>query len=179
MFGCRQAVPLAFPDKPLETQAKPVSTFLLKGFIAMNVWFRCLTVSIAIVLVAGAFWAGQNSNGEEKKVTGRIYELRTYTTLDGRLPALHKRFREHTIKLFEKHGMKNGMYWIPTDPALSENTLIYVVSHDSEEAAKKSWDAFRKDPEWVKVRDASEADGKIVKEVKSVYMQLTDYSPVK
>lgn len=145
----------------------------------MNRLFGGLAGSATVGLLAVAFWAAQTSHGEEKKVSERIYELRTYTTLEGRLPALNKRFRDHTMKLFEKHGMKNGMYWTPTDPALAENTLIYVVSHESPEAAKKSWDAFRNDPEWIKVRDASEADGKIVKEVKSVYMKLTDYSPVK
>ncbi len=75
--------------------------------------------------------------------------------------------------------MKNGMYWVPTDEKLSKNTLIYVVSHASPEAAKKSWDDFRNDPEWKKVREASEKDGPIVSKVDSVYMSLTDYSPVK
>jgi len=109
----------------------------------------------------------------------RLYELRTYTTLEGRLPALEKRFKDHTCKLFEKHGMKNGMYWIPTDPKLKDNTLIYVVSHDSQEGADKSWAAFQSDDEWKKVRDASEADGKIVAKVERVYMTLADWSPVK
>jgi hypothetical protein len=145
----------------------------------MNRLFRGLASVATGGLLVVAIWVTQSSHGEEKKVSERIYELRTYTTLEGRLPALHKRFRDHTIRLFEKHGMKNGMYWTPTDPTLAENTLIYVVSHESPEAAKKSWDAFRSDPEWIKVRDASEADGKIVKEVKSVYMKLTDYSPVR
>jgi hypothetical protein len=145
----------------------------------MNRLFRGLASVATGGLLVVAIWVAQSSHGEEKKVSERIYELRTYTTLEGRLPALHKRFRDHTIRLFEKHGMKNGMYWTPTDPTLAENTLIYVVSHESPEAAKKSWDAFRSDPEWIKVRDASEADGKIVKEVKSVYMKLTDYSPVR
>ena len=106
-----------------------------------------------------------------------IYELRTYTTFPGRLDALNARFRDHTMKLFEKHGMKNEMYWVPTDPKLKDNTLIYVVSHASEDAAKKSWDAFRADPDWIKARDASEKDGKIVEKVTSVFMTLTDYSP--
>lgn len=130
-------------------------------------------------LAVGLVWAVGATTAEEKKVSGRLYELRTYTTHPGRLEALHQRFKNHTIKLFEKHGMKNGMYWIPTDPAKSKNTLIYVVSHDSPEAAKKSWDGFRSDPEWIKVRDASEKDGKIVEKVESVYMTLVDYSPVK
>ena len=116
------------------------------------------------------------SNAQEKAVAERVFELRTYTTLPGRLPALNKRFKDHTMKLFEKHGMKNEMYWVPTDPKLAENTLIYVISHASEDAAKKSWDAFRADPDWHKARDASEADGKIVAKVESVFMKKTDYS---
>ncbi len=123
-----------------------------------------------------AYFAG-TTTGQEKKVNPRVYELRTYTTHPGRLDALNARFRDHTLKLFEKHGMKNEMYWIPTDPKLKDNTLIYIVSHASEEAAKKSWDAFRADPDWIKARDASEKDGKIVAGVTSVYMTLTDYSP--
>lgn len=140
---------------------------LRKSFVAILIVFT----------VAGAFWLGR-STGEEKNMP-RVYELRTYTTLEGRLPALEKRFKDHTLQLFEKHGMKNGMYWKPTDPKLKDNTLIYVVSHDSMEAAKKSWAAFQADPEWKQVRDASEADGKIVAKVDAVYMELAEWSPVK
>jgi hypothetical protein len=136
-----------------------------------------LFVTLLSCVTAGAFLLGR-STAQEKKMP-RLYELRTYTTLEGRLPALEKRFKDHTLKLFEKHGMKNGMYWVPTDPKLKDNTLIYVVSHDSQEAADKSWAAFQKDPEWIKVRDASEADGKIVSNVARVYMTLVDWSPVK
>lgn len=100
----------------------------------------------------------------------RVYELRTYTTHPGRLPALHKRFAEHTLKLFEKHGMKNEGYWTPTDEKLKDNTLIYIVSHESQEAADRSWKAFGADPEWQKAREASEADGKIVLKVERVFM---------
>ncbi len=106
-----------------------------------------------------------------------IYELRTYTTLEGRLPNLNARFKNHTLKLFEKHGMKNVMYWIPTDEKLSQNTLIYVLWHASADAAKKSWDGFRSDPEWHAARDESEKDGKIVAKVESVYMTLAEFSP--
>ena len=108
-----------------------------------------------------------------------VFELRTYTTLPGRLSALNARFRNHTVKLFEKHGMKNVGYWVPQDEPGKSNTLIYVVSHKSRDAAKASWDAFRKDPAWLKARDASEADGKIVEKVQSVFMDAVDYSPLK
>jgi len=131
------------------------------------------TAMIAIGLMG--FAAGL-SVGQEKKT--RVYELRTYTVLPGRLPALHKRFAEHTMKLFEKQGMRNEMYWVPTDDPRKDNTLIYVLSHESQEAADRSWKAFQADPEWIKVRDASEADGKILaKPPERVYMKLTGYSP--
>ena len=134
-----------------------------------------LGASAIIAVGLMGFGAGV-SVGQESK--SRVYELRTYTVLPGRLPALHKRFAEHTMKLFDKQGIRNEMYWVPTDDARKDNTLIYVLSHESQEAADRSWKAFRADPEWVKARDASEADGKILaKAPESVYMKLTDYSP--
>ena len=130
----------------------------------------------AMVAVGSIGFAAGVSVGQEKK--SRVYELRTYTVLPGRLPALHKRFAEHTMKLFEKHGMRNEMYWTPTDDARKDSTLIYVLSHESQEAADRSWKAFQADPDWIKVRDASEADGKILaKPPERVYMKLTDFSP--
>ena len=133
------------------------------------------TVILAVGLIG--FAAGV-SVGQEKRA--RVYELRIYTVLPGRLPALHKRFAEHTMKLFEKQGMKNEMYWVPTDDARKDDTLIYFLSHESRDAADRSWKAFRDDPEWVKARDASEADGKILaKPPERLLMKLTEYSPVR
>jgi hypothetical protein len=109
----------------------------------------------------------------------RVYELRTYHCMPGRLEALKARFRDHTTKIFAKHGMKNIGYWIPADAPASQDTLIYIVSHESREAAKKSWTDFGSDPEWKTVRDASEKDGKIVEKVDSVYMTPTDFSALK
>lgn len=106
----------------------------------------------------------------------RVFELRTYTAVEGKLDNIVARFRDHTIKLFEKHGMENIGYWVATD---TPNTLIYVVAHKSREAAKASWDSFRNDPEWVKVRTASEANGKIVDKISSVYMTPADFSKIK
>jgi hypothetical protein len=106
----------------------------------------------------------------------RVFEMRTYYTHEGRLPALLARFRDHTTRLFEKHGMTNIGYWVPKD---KPNTLVYILAHKSIDAAKQSFDAFRKDPDWVKVRDASEASGKIVIKVDSVFMDPTDFSKLK
>jgi hypothetical protein len=105
--------------------------------------------------------------------------MRTYTTHPGMLEALKKRFREHTTKLFERHGITNIGYWVPQDSPAKENTLIYIVAHSSREAAKKSWDAFRADPDWKRAQAESEKDGKIVSKVESVYLDAVDFSAIK
>jgi hypothetical protein len=110
---------------------------------------------------------------------GRVFEIRTYTANEGKLEALLARFRNHTTRLFEKHGMTNVGYWVPQDPPLSQNTLIYIVAHPSREAAKKSWAAFRADPDWQKAQKESEAGGKLVVKVESVYMDAADFSKIK
>jgi hypothetical protein len=128
------------------------------------------TTAAATALFAAGFWSGRAANAN------RVFELRTYTTVEGRLDALNARFRNHTVKLFEKHGMTNIGYFVPMD---KPNTLVYLLAHSSRDAAKKSFDEFRKDPEWIKARDASEKDGKIVEKVESVFLEPTDYSQVK
>ena len=110
---------------------------------------------------------------------GRVFELRTYTCFEGKLPDLLTRFRDHTMQIFEKHGMTSIAYWVPQDAPLSQNTLIYVLAHPSREAAKKNWAAFIGDPEWQKVQKESEANGKLVSNVVSVFMDPADFSPIK
>ena len=109
----------------------------------------------------------------------RVFELRTYTAPDGKLGDLNKRFRDHTLRIFQKHGMSNIGYWTPQDAPLSQNTLIYVLAHSSREAAKKSWDAFRNDPEWKKVASESQVNGPLTSKIDSVFLEPTDYSPMK
>lgn len=108
-----------------------------------------------------------------------VYEMRTYTCEPGRLPNLLARFRDHTTKLFEKHGITNIGYWVPADGPEHENTLVYLLQHKSRDAAKASWDAFRADPAWIKARTESEVSGKIVSKVVSVYLDATDFSKLK
>src|SRR5436190_23135907 len=129
-------------------------TFKNQGGFAMQANPIVLAAAVVLAVGLGAFWTGM-SVGQEKKANTRVYELRTYTTLPGRLPALNKRFADHTMKLFEKHGMRNEMYWIPTE---EDNKLIYLISHDSREAADKSWKAFGADPEWQKVAADSQTE---------------------
>jgi len=107
---------------------------------------------------------------------GMVYELRTYTTNDGKLESLQSRFRDHTMRIFEKHGMKNVGYWIPAD---QPNTLIYLIAHKNADAIKASWSAFGADPEWQKVYKNSIADGRLVAKIDSIFMSATDYSPLK
>jgi hypothetical protein len=109
----------------------------------------------------------------------QVFEMRTYTTAAGKLDALNARFRDHTMRLFEKHGMVNIGYWIPQDSARSKNTLIYVIAHPSRELASKHWAEFVADPEWQRVAAASEANGKILVKIESVFMTATDYSQIK
>ena len=110
----------------------------------------------------------------------RVYELRTYTCNEGKLEALKARFRDHTIEIFKRHGMESLGYWTPQDPEKSKTTLMYILIHPSLEAAKKNWAEFNTDPEWVKVRTASEVNGKILaKPPESVFMDPTDFSKLK
>ena len=106
-----------------------------------------------------------------------VYELRVYHTYEGKLDDLLRRFRDHTMRLFEKHGIHNVAYWTPIDEPLKGRTLFYILAHPSREAATAIWDAFRNDPEWQAARDKSEANGKLVEKVESTFLSLTDFSP--
>jgi hypothetical protein len=116
----------------------------------------------------------------------RVFEMRTHTTPKGKLDALHARFRDHTMKLFSKHGMSHLAYWVPVDANKGAGTkLIYILSHASKEAGLASFTAFRADPDWIKAKAASEeANGGPLtiqpqaEGVKSVYMKATDFSPI-
>ena len=110
----------------------------------------------------------------------RCFEIRTYTAAPGKLEELHARFRNHTMKIFKKHGMKVVGFWGPTDKERgSENTLVYVLAFPSREALDKAWKEFRADPEWLKARDDSEKNGKLTVKVESAILMATDYSPIK
>jgi hypothetical protein len=146
--------------------------------MTVNKWI-VLAASTAIFGV-GFTLGGLRSDGAVAHAQGKhVYELRTYTAPEGKLGDLNARFRNHTLKIFERHGMKNVLYMTPQDAPESQNTLIYVLEHQSREAAKKSWDAFRTDPEWQKVAKETTANGPITTKVVSVFADPTDYSPMK
>ena len=135
----------------------------------------------AVALLAIGFAAGSwnASSVALAQNAGKVFELRTYTAPEGKLPNLQARFRDHTIRIFNKHGMKSVGYWVPQDAPTKDNTLVYIISHDSREQAKKNWADFQADPEWKKVAAESQVDGRIVSGVVSVFMDATDYSPIK
>lgn len=105
----------------------------------------------------------------------RVYEMRIYQAAEGKLDALHARFRDHTLKLFEKHDITNVGYWVPVDN--KENKLYFLLSYPSREARDKSWKAFQADPAWQKAAKESEKDGKLVTGVVQEFLKTTDYSP--
>jgi len=141
-----------------------------------------LQVPVSLIIFGLGVVAGsvtQFAGVAEAQSSNRVFELRTYTTLPGRLDALHARFAEHTTTLFERHGMTNIAYFSPQDAPLSENTLIYILAHDSRAAAEASWAAFRADPEWQRVAEETQRDGKIVERVEKVFLDATNYSQMK
>ena len=105
----------------------------------------------------------------------RCYELRIYTANEGKLDALNARFRDHTCKLFEKHGLTNVGYWVPVDK--TDSRLIYVISSPNRAAHAKSWKAFLNDPDWKKAYANSIKDGRLVVKIDSTFLSATDYSP--
>jgi hypothetical protein len=129
-----------------------------------------------VALFAGREWGRADEAAAKSE---KVYELRTYHANEGKLDDLNARFRDHTMKLFEKHGIENIGYWVPTDGEAAKNTLIYIVAHPSREAANKNWKAFMNDPDWKAAAKKSEENGKLVDKVDRVYMKPVDYSPMK
>ena len=140
----------------------------------MRTWAKLLLAGLGLV----AMGVGAMADEPAIKDT-RVFEMRTYYAAPGKMTALHARFRDHTCKLFEKHGMTIVGFWSPMDPKVAEQKMVYILAYPSMEAAAKSWKAFSEDPDWNKARDESEKDGKLVDKVESVYLNPTDYSPMK
>jgi NIPSNAP len=159
-----------------------------KGFMADPDWQAAQKASEAggplVAKVEQLFMNATDFSPAVKPSVGageRVFELRTYSTTPGNLPALQARFRNHTLGLFAKHGMTNLFYWqLTADQKNADNTLVYLLAHASADAAKASFDAFRKNPDWIAAKKASEdkAGGSLTVPdgVKSVFLKATDYS---
>src|SRR5436305_4936753 len=118
-----------------------------------------LVVLAALALAARPMWA------QKEKKMDRVFELRTYHAAPGKMKALHARFRDHTCKLFKKHGMELVGFWSPTDEKEAERKMVYIFAFPSKAAADKSWKAFREDPDWISVKSESEKDGTLVEKI--------------
>lgn len=136
------------------------------------------TIGFSLLSLIIALGAGLLANSAAQE-NGKVFELRTYKATPGNLDNLHARFRDHTIQIFDNHGMKVVGFWSPTNEEDADDTLIYVLEHASQDAANASWRAFAEDPEWKSVSDASNANGPILAGVERQYMVATDYSPIK
>jgi hypothetical protein len=133
-------------------------------------------LSTCLLAVAAVVGYGVMKTNSAQAASTRVFEMRTYYTNEGKLDALNARFRDHTIRIFKKHGMTSIGYWVPQQ---GPQRLVYIIAHESPEAAKANWAAFRADPEWQKVAKESEANGKLVDHLESVFMDPTDYSQIK
>ncbi len=142
---------------------------------------HALSIGLALVIVAliGQAVLAAEQSRPSTSPQGKIFELRVYKTFPGKLEDLHKRFRDHTCKLFQKHGIELVGFWVPTEGDEAQNTLIYIVAFPSKEAQAKAWKAFRDDPDWIKAKDDSHKNGVIVDKVESKNMRAVDYSPIK
>ena len=143
-----------------------------------------LANSIKFVALAAAFGLAfslilPGNTSSNAQAEGKVFELRVYKSTPGNLANLQARFRDHTMAIFENHGMTNIGYWTPTDPELADDTLIYLLSHESRAAADASWRAFGQDPEWQRVAEASNANGQILASVERTWLSSLDFSPMK
>lgn len=171
---------LAFPSKEAREKSwkdfindpewKEVSTKSeIDGKIISSITSIHMTAADVIPVINSA-----NASGKD-----RLFELRTYYCLPGRFPNIVSRFQNHTVKLFEQHQMENICYFKTEEAEGTQPKLVYVVAHQSQEAATKSWAEFRADPSWIAARDASEKDGKIVEKVESVFLKPLSFSKIK
>jgi hypothetical protein len=141
---------------------------------------RLALIVIALALTALAWQvAVSRADKDKEKKMDRVFELRIYHAAPGKMKALHARFRDHTCTLFKKHGMTLIGFWSPTDKKEAEKKMYYILAYPSKEAGEKSWKAFREDPDWVKVKSESEKDGTLVDKIESIWLNPTDYSPLR
>jgi hypothetical protein len=138
-------------------------------------------IAVGLAALAGLSGVALYASAKEKdmKAAGRYFEIRTYTVNDGKMDALHARFRDHTVKLFTKHGIESVGYWTVNSGESAGKTLVFVLAYPSKEEQAKRWKAFAEDPDWKKAKDDSEKNGVLVSKADSRFMDPTDYSPVK
>jgi hypothetical protein len=140
--------------------------------LAMTTWKH---VSAALLLLVGGYAHTEAAAQSATAGESRFYELRIYDAAPGKLDDLHTRFRDHTLRLFEKHGIESIGYWVPMEN--EANQLYFILGYPSREERETRWNAFATDPEWVAARTASEVNGRLVTRAQSIFLEPTDYSP--
>ena len=143
---------------------------------------RQFVIACSTVMFVGGFALGglfQPWGVASAQSGHRVFELRTYTAPEGKLSALQARFRDHTVGIFKRHAITSIGYFVPQDAPASQNTLVYILAHPNREEAKKNWASFQADPEWVKARTESEAQGRLTTKVESVFLDPLDFSAMK
>jgi hypothetical protein len=170
---------VAFPDKAARDNS-------WKTFVADPEWKEVAAKSEAngkiIEKITSVFMYGAGVLRDIKSdvsTPNRLFELRTYTCFPDKLPNLKTRFNDHTVKLFEKHGLETIGYWDTVEPDNAQSKLLYIVAHKDEAAATKSWESFRADPLWVKAKEKSEENGKLVEKVETIYLVPLIFSKIK
>ena len=143
---------------------------------ALMLFALSATVLCSATLTALAAGPGRPANTPPSAPSSKYYEVRIYYPTPGKYDAIVDRFRQYTTKIFEKHGMENIGYWTPTDTSRKE--LLYILAYPSKAARDTSWDHFRADPEWKAVVTKTEANGKLVDHVTSIFMTESELSPV-
>ena len=132
-----------------------------------------------LAFAAGALLTARIERTEQVRAdSNRVFELRVYHTVPGKVPALQGRFRENVTKMFAKHDLKPVGFWVPEDAPASDNTFVYILAHPSRDEAKKHWAAMQADPDFKEMMKAEQAD-KLVEKVDSTYMDPADFSPMK
>ena len=149
-------------------RAAPLSLFLPVG-IAEAI------ERVSLLAPIGNPDAEGKSQGDAMAGSAKVYELRIYHAVSGKLESLVARFRDHTDQLFAKHGMNSVAYWTALDEPVKSSTFFYVLEHPSREAATANWQAFQDDPEWKTVKAKSEENGKLVEKIDSTFLTLTDF----
>jgi len=165
----------------------PARTVKLPTVLTVLSLLAGLAVSILINQPPASATADDTTSAKTGDSPGgdRFFEMRTYIANEGKLADLHKRFRDHTNRLFQKHGMTLVGYWTPVADAKGEiapeaaNTLVYILAYPSREAREKSWKGFMTDPDWQAAYKESHKDGPLVGKVISQFLAPTDYSPIK
>lgn len=141
-------------------------------------WNACALAAISFV--AGSLLTARFTQMVHVSAdSNRVFELRVYHAVPGKVPELETEFRDKVTKLFAKHDLKPVGFWKPVDGAYADNTFIYIIAHPSRDAAKQHWDAFRADPAFQEMMKAQQGDAKIVEKVDSTYMEPTSFSPMK